>query len=92
MEDRALEYIQAVLEEGSVTRAAKRLFLAQPSLSQYLGRVEKNLGAEIFERSTSPVRLTAAGEIFVRSEPAKELRKSAGFAAGGRARSTIFSG
>lgn len=72
MEDRALEYIQTVLEEGSVTRAAKRLFLAQPSLSQYLGRVEKNLGAEIFERNTSPVRLTAAGEIFVRSE--QEIR------------------
>ena len=44
MEDRAFYYIQKILEEGSISQAAKRLFIAQPSLSQYIKRIEEDLG------------------------------------------------
>ena len=68
MEERALYYIQKILEEGSISQAAKRLFIAQPSLSQYIKRIEADLGAEIFENNSRPVRLTDAGEIYLQTE------------------------
>ncbi|HHT78412.1 MAG TPA: LysR family transcriptional regulator [Actinobacteria bacterium] len=68
MENRALHYIQRILEEGSISQAAKRLFIAQPSLSQYIKRIENDLGTEIFERNTKPARLTDAGEIYLQTE------------------------
>ncbi|MEA4896762.1 LysR family transcriptional regulator [Bacillota bacterium Meth-B3] len=68
MEDRALIYLEKILEEGSVSLAAKRLYIAQPSLSQYIKRIENDLGAEIFERNARPAKLTAAGEIFLQTE------------------------
>jgi DNA-binding transcriptional LysR family regulator len=68
MDSQALLYIQKILEEGSVSLAAKRLYISQPSLSQYIKRIEYGLGAEIFERNTRPARLTDAGEIYLQSE------------------------
>lgn len=59
------EYVMAVLEEGSVTVAAKKLFISQPSLSQTIKAVEKELGAPIFDRSGKQVKLTLAGEKYV---------------------------
>jgi len=59
------DYILAVAEERSFTKAAKKLFIAQPSLSQYVMSVEKELGIELFDRGSSPIRLTYAGELFV---------------------------
>jgi DNA-binding transcriptional LysR family regulator len=68
MEERVLDYIQKILEEGSISQAAKRLFIAQPSLSQYIKRIEDDLGAEIFERKAKPIKLTNAGEIYLQTE------------------------
>ena len=56
------EYYLTIVEEASLTRAAQKLFVSQSSLSQYLKRLEKNLGVELYEHGTSPLRLTYAGK------------------------------
>lgn len=66
-----LEYVITVAENRSFSKAAKALFIAQPSLSQYIKNIEENLGTKLFDRSVNPVRLTYAGEIYV--ENAKKI-------------------
>jgi DNA-binding transcriptional LysR family regulator len=59
---RQLEYFVAVAEQGSFTAAADRLLVSQPSLSQQIGALERELGGQLLERLPRGVRLTAAGE------------------------------
>jgi DNA-binding transcriptional LysR family regulator len=59
-----LEYVLAVAECKSFSKAAQKLFISQPSLSQYIMGLEKEFGVQFFDRSVSPIRLTYAGEIF----------------------------
>jgi LysR family transcriptional regulator, carnitine catabolism transcriptional activator len=65
MDERRLRYFLTVVEEGGVTRAASRLHVAQPSLSQSLRALERELGAELFVRSGRALRPTSAGEALV---------------------------
>lgn len=60
-----IQYVLAVLLEGSITGAAKKLYISQPSLSQMIRQVETDLGAPIFDRTTTPMSLTRAGEKYV---------------------------
>lgn len=67
MEVAQLRYALAVADRGSFTAAAQQCFVSQPSLSQAIKSLERELGVELFARSGRPVRPTAAGEAFVRS-------------------------
>lgn len=66
MNTRQLQYIITLAEERSFSEAANRLLISQPSLSQYVQKLEKELGVELFER-TVPLRLTYAGETYIDS-------------------------
>ena len=57
-----LDYFITIAETGNLTKAAEILYVSQPSLSQYLKRLKNSLGAELFDRNSSPLRLTYAGE------------------------------
>jgi DNA-binding transcriptional LysR family regulator len=60
-----MEYVVAIAEEGSYTAASTRLTIAQPSLSQQVAALEKELGCQLFERLHRGVRLTPAGRAFL---------------------------
>ena len=60
-----LRYFVTVSEEGQITRAAKRLHIAQPALSQALAQLESELDIGLFVRHPRGVTLTAAGEAFL---------------------------
>lgn len=60
-----LAIFHAVAQEGSVTRAAERLFISQPAVSKQLRELEKTLGLALFHRLSTGVRLTDAGELLL---------------------------
>ena len=60
---RDLEYVVAVEAERNFSRAAERLHMAQPALSQAIMRIERRLGVELFERNSRHVVPTAAGTL-----------------------------
>lgn len=65
MRIKQLEYLEAVIETGSINEAAKRLYLTQPSLSSAIKDLEKEMGITILQRSNAGVRLTADGREFM---------------------------
>ena len=65
MDLRHLPYFVAVAEEGSFTRAARRLYMSQPALSQRVRKLEEEFGAELFVRRGRAVELTGAGHMLL---------------------------
>lgn len=63
---RHIRYLLAVAEHRNFTRAAEALHVSQPTLSQQIKQLEDVLGAPLFDRSGRTVRLTDAGEAYVR--------------------------
>lgn len=60
-----LNYIVTIADEGSISRAAEKLYMAQSSLSQFLQLYEAELGAPLFMRTSRGVRPTASGSVFL---------------------------
>lgn len=66
MDTKALKYILTIYEERSFTRAAEKLYISQPALSQYIRKLETTLRAPIFLRDGQTLTLTPAGEVIIR--------------------------
>ncbi|WP_075578909.1 LysR family transcriptional regulator [Acidaminococcus massiliensis] len=73
MTENDLEKIIAIFEEGSMAKAAQKLFITQPALSKSLAKVEKELGEVLFIRSNNGLIPTYAGKYFV--EKAYQIMK-----------------
>ena len=67
LDSKTLEYLAAIVEEQSLSRAAERFYLAQPALSRTLHHVEEMVGLPLFSREHNRLRPTAAGAVFVNS-------------------------
>ena len=65
IDERRLRYFLAIVEDGTLTAAAARLHVAQPSLSQALRAFERELGAELFHRVGRGLALTDAGRALI---------------------------
>ncbi len=58
-------FIFSIIENGSLTKAARAMKISQPALSMKLGKLEDSLGLSLFNRDTSPISLTAEGLAYV---------------------------
>lgn len=65
MEFKELNYLIVLAEEGNISRAADKLFMAQSSLSHFIKQVEAELHTTIFVRTSRGIRLTPSGEVLV---------------------------
>lgn len=70
--ERDIDYVIAVAECRSISKAAEVLYISQPSLSRYLSNLEQELGVSLFVRTLNGTELTEAGKIYVKY--AKEIR------------------
>lgn len=59
------EYFLTTAREQSISKAAEKLYLSQPYLSQCIGRMEQELGVKLFDRSHTPLSLTDAGKLYL---------------------------
>lgn len=65
MDTKLIEYIIAIAEEKSLSKAAERLYLSQPALSQRLKKLEEELGTPLFIRNKDGLAITDAGRIYI---------------------------
>lgn len=65
MEIHQLRYFCAIVKQGTFTRAAESVYVAQPSLSQQILKLEDELGGKLFYRLPRAARLTPLGEFFL---------------------------
>ena len=65
MNTKQLHYVLTLAHEGSFSKAADTLNITQPSLSQYIKKIEREIGLELFDRTNGDVRLTDAGRVYI---------------------------
>ncbi len=70
VDTRLLRYFLAVAEEGSLTRAAERMFVSQPALTKQIRQLERLLGLQLFTRSRAGMALTEPGRALADGLPA----------------------
>ena len=69
VDTRLLRYFVAVAEEGTLTRAAERLFVSQPALTKQIKQLETRLGVRLFTRSRTGMALTEPGRALAERVP-----------------------
>lgn len=65
MNVKQFEYVLTLAREGSFSKAAEVLNISQPSLSQYVKKIEREVGFELFDRANGEVRVTDAGRVYI---------------------------
>src|SRR6266851_4257375 len=65
MELRSIQYFVQVADEGSITRTADKIGIAQPALTRHIKQLEAELGTQLFMRLPRGVRLTTSGRDFL---------------------------
>lgn len=61
------DLVYTVYREGSISRAAQKLFISQPSLSVMIHKIEEEIGTPLFDRTSKPIRLTEAGQEYIKA-------------------------
>ncbi len=61
------DLIYTVYQEGSISKAAQKLFISQPSLSVMIQKIEEDVGIPLFDRTCKPIRLTEAGQEYIKA-------------------------
>lgn len=62
-----MNYVMEVYKEQSFSKAAQNLYISQPALSAAIKKIEKKVGAPLFDRSVSPIQLTECGKEYIRT-------------------------
>ena len=65
MKNKTEYYFLEIVRAGNLNQAAATLFVSQPSLTKYIQRLESHLGTPLFDRSTSPMKLNEAGQLYL---------------------------
>lgn len=65
MNTKQLQYVLTLAHEGSFSKAADVLNITQPSLSQYIKKIEREIGLDLFDRTNGDVRITDAGRVYI---------------------------
>ena len=76
MEFRQFRYILKIAEEGTLSLAAKKLYISQPSLSQLLAAQEKKIGAPLFDRGGARLTPSAGSTSRRRAPSSRSMRRS----------------
>ena len=71
MNTKQFQYVLTLAHEGSFSKAADTLNISQPSLSQYIKKIEQEVGTTLFDRTNGDVRITDAGRVYI--ETARQI-------------------
>ena len=71
MNTKQFQYVLTLAREGSFSRASDTLNITQPSLSQYIKKIEREVGVALFDRTKGDVRITDAGKVYI--ETARQI-------------------
>lgn len=71
MNTKQFQYVLTIAQAGSFSKAADTLNITQPSLSQYIKKIEKEVGLSLFDRTNGDVRITDAGRVYI--ETARQI-------------------
>lgn len=76
MSGNVYRYLDTLITAGSFSKAARVLQISQPSISQFVHRLETEVGTQLVDRTAKPLRLTYAGECFMKTEREIEQLRS----------------
>lgn len=66
MDSAKFNYIRTIAECKSISKASQKLHISQPALTRYVNKLEDELGVKLLDRTTLPIKLTYAGEWYIK--------------------------